>query len=493
MDFAGGGPHNSSMTMLLLSVLLAAPAPQDTRTVVRTEKSEYNSAVAKYKEAEALIESDPSAAIDKFTEILSNPKLRVLECVIRIEQRPAEYSDPYPFLPYQSRGTARVSQAKKLTGEAARKMLAAAVEDYSESVKRNVAPSAELLKAAQVRLAKLNEEETGPGPTVKADPVAKFREKWAPLVREGRYRTARALLDKEGQDLTEEQRKGFASNVEQQCREYLVKEVADFRPRFISAMSLGLDQKTADEFDLVFALPPPAELVVSNPAVDWARQFLPAFRDVQSQKAPAHSLTAAAVAAAPLEERAENPWFKAVEGAVFLSLRSSIAAEVDHARDAGRADREKARAAADADLAVWKGMTAKLDPKFAERHRFLADHERQLLRLFDGFPMELADLEKIDPAIDAAFGAESPDADLSKLEESLVGMESRPNLSRESRQRLYTARIIVVSLRGLLAGKSEEAVAGDLSAYRQKLRDAGGAGDVKKYGPRVEKVFAALR
>jgi hypothetical protein len=199
------------------------------------------------------------------------------------------------------------------------------------------------------------------------------------------------------------------------------------------------------------------------------------------------------VAAAALEDRAENPWFKAVEGSIFLSLRSAITAEVDHARDAGREDREKARAAADADLAVWKGMTSKLDPKFVERHRFLADHERQLLRLFDGFPMELADLEKIDPAIDAAFGAESPDAELSRIEETLVGLEARPNLSRESRQRLYTARVLVVSLRGLLSGKSEEAVAGDLSAYRQKLRDAGGAGDVKKYGPRVEKVFAALR
>jgi hypothetical protein len=481
------------MTILLISLALSALAPQDTRTVVRTEKSEYNAAVAKYKEAEGMIESDPVGAIDRLSEIISNPKLRVLECIIRIEQRPAEYSDPYPFLPYQFRGTARANQAKKLSGDAARKMLSAAIEDYTESVKRNVAPSAELLKAAQTRLAKLNEDDTKAPQPLKADPVVKFREKWDPVLRDGRYKTARALIEKDGQDLTEEQRKGFASTVEQQCRDFLVKEVADFRPRFINAMSLGLDQKTADEFDLTFALPAPDELVVTHPAIDWARQFLPAFRDVQSQKSPASSLTAAAVASAPLEERFENPWFKAVEGSVFLSLRGAISAEVDRARDAGKADRDKARAAADADLAIWKGMTTKLDPKFVERHRFLADHERQLLRLFDGFPMELADLDKIDPALDAAFAAESPDGELSKLEEMLVGLESRPNLSRESRQRLYTARVTVVALRGLLSGKSEEAVAGDLSTYRLKLRDAGGPGDVKKYGPRIEKVFAALR
>ena len=186
---------------------------------------------------------------------------------------------------------------------------------------------------------------------------------------------------------------------------------------------------------LTFALPSPAELIVSNPAIDWARQYLPAFRDVQSQKAPAHSLAAAAVASAPLEERFENPWFKAVENAVFLSLRNAIGAEVERARDAGKADRDKARALADGYLEIWKGMTAKLDAKFTERHRFLAEHDRQLLRLFDGFPMELADLDKIDPALDAAFAAESPDAELSKIAETLDGLESRLNLSRESRQR----------------------------------------------------------
>ncbi|HLY09377.1 MAG TPA: hypothetical protein VKW04_08765 [Planctomycetota bacterium] len=481
------------MMMLLLALLLPSPAPQDTRTVARTEKSEYNAALVKYKEAEALIESDPVGAIDRLTELLSNSKLRFIECVLRIEQRPAEYSDPSPFFPYQSRGTARVNQSKRLSGDAARKLMSAAIEDYAESVKRNVPSSGDLLKAAQARLVKLNADETNPSQPVKVDPVVKFREAWDPVVRDGRYKTARAMIDKDGQELTEDQRKAFVTSLEQQCRDFLVKEVADFRPRFVGAMNLGLEQKTSEEFDLTFALPAPTELLVSNPAIEWARLYLPAFRDVQSQKAPVQSLAAAAVASAPLEERVENPWFKAVEGSIFLGLRSAIGADVERARDAGRADRDKARTQADGEMAVWKGMISKLDPKFVERHRFLADHERQLTRLFDGFPTELVDLEKIEPAVDAAFGAESPDGELSKLEETLVGLETRPNLSRESRQRLYTARVTVVALRGLLSGKSEESVAGDLSAYRQKLRDAGGPGEVKKYGPRVEKVFAALR
>ncbi|HEV3028006.1 MAG TPA: hypothetical protein VG457_10565, partial [Planctomycetota bacterium] len=243
------------MILLLATVLCSALAPQDTRTVLRTEKSEYNAALAKYKEAEGMIESDPPGAIERLGEILSNSKLRILECMIKIEQRPAEYSDPYPFLPYQSRGTARVNQSKKLTGDAARKMLAAAIEDYNESVKRNVGSSGDLLKAAQARLAKLNADATSPLVPVKVDPVVKFREKWDPTLRDGRFKSARALIDKEGQELTDEQRKGFVAAAEQQCRDYLIKEIADFRPRFINALSLGLETKTPAEFELTFALP----------------------------------------------------------------------------------------------------------------------------------------------------------------------------------------------------------------------------------------------
>lgn len=482
------------MTTMLLAILLPALAPQETRTVVRTEKAEYNAALLKYKEAEAMVETDPAGCVDKLNDILSSGKIRTLECLIRIEQRPAEYSDAYPFLPYQLRGNARVNLSKKLTGDAAQRMLAAAIEDYAESSKRNVASSGELAKTAQSLLAKLKEAASGSTvPTPKADPLVKFREKWDPLIRDGRFKSARDLIAVSGQDLTEDQKKGFAQAADQQCRDFLTKEVAEFRPRFVSAMNQGLQEKTVDEFELIFWLPSPAELVISHPAIDWARQFVPAFRDVLQQKLPPHSLAAAALAAVPLEDRFENPWFKAVENAVFGSLRAGISDQVDRAKDAGRADREQARAQADGLLAVYKGMTSKLDSKFVERHRFLSDHERQLNRFFDAFPVDLPDLDKVDPAIDAAFGAESPEAALGKVDEMLGGFESRPNLSRESRQTLYTARVIVASLRGLLAGRSEDAVAGDLSGYRQRLRDAGGPADVKKYGPRVERVFAALR
>jgi len=478
--------------MINLVAVLLALCLQDTKTIVRQEKTEYNAAAAKYKDAESQIESDPQAAIERLTEIITNPKLRVFECILKIEQRPGDYTEQ-PFLPYQARGQARINLAKKATPENAQKLLAGAIEDFNESVKRNVASSGDGLKNAQAALAKLKADATKTPEPAKADPVAKFREKWFPLMEAKRYKAARTLLEKDSEGLTDEDKKNYLSNAEQACRAQLTNWVSDFRPRFTSAVSVGLDQKTTEEFDLMFTLPAPDELIVSHPAVDWARRFEPAFRNVQSQKAKPESLIAAAVAAVPLEERLENPWFKALEQAIFQSLKGAIAAEVSNARDASKADREKARRTADVLLAQWKGFAGKLDSKFADRHKFLADHEGQLTRLFEGFPADLVELDKVDQSVEGAFVAESPDAELAKVEEAIAALESKGNLTVESRQRLYTTHVTVVALRGLFSGKTEDAVAADLSAYRAKLREVGGPGDVKKFGPRVEKVFAGLR
>src|SRR5205085_5321384 len=144
------------ISLLAMLILL----PQDTRTVTRQEKTEYNAAVAKCREAEAMLESDPQGAVERLSEITGNARLRLIECMIKIEQRPAEYSDPYAFLPYQYRGRAKMNLAKKAAGDNAQKLVAGAIEDFQESVKRNVAPSAELLKGAETVMTKLKADVT---------------------------------------------------------------------------------------------------------------------------------------------------------------------------------------------------------------------------------------------------------------------------------------------------------------------------------------------
>ena len=134
-----------------------------------------------------------------------------------------------------------------------------------------------------------------------------------------------------------------------------------------------------------------------------------------------------------------------------------------------------------------------MDPKIQERNRFLSDHDGQLSRLLESFPADLAELEKLDAMLEAVFAAASPEAELEKVDRTLEGLEARPNITRESRQRLFTGRAVAAALRGLLAGRSEDAVSSELSALRGKLREVGGPADVKQYGPRVEKVLASLK
>ena len=115
----------------LLAITLALVFAQETKTVVRQEKGEYNVVVQKYRDAEAIVQSDPAAAVERLSEILGNSKIRFFECILKIEQRPGDYTE-HPFFPYQQRGLARVNLANKATPENAQKHLAAAVADLEE-------------------------------------------------------------------------------------------------------------------------------------------------------------------------------------------------------------------------------------------------------------------------------------------------------------------------------------------------------------------------
>lgn len=483
--------------MMTLTAALLFTVLQENATAVRTEKSDYTTAVAKCREAEGLIESDPQGAIDRLTEVIANPKVAAkIERRLRIEERPAEFTPYYNFTPYLYRAQARVSLAKKLEktdAEVAQKLLAAALEDLKESSGRKVDKAGELVKGVEAEVAKLKAAAfSAPSTPAAADPLVKFRETWDPCILELKFKSALKVIETD-KTLSAEQKKGFQASTEQKCRDLVLRQVAAFRPRFVSGLSQGLDRLTSDEFDVIFALPAPDELVTSHPVLDWARLHLAAFRDVQAGRAAALTLLPAAAASAGLETEGANPWFQAVEATAYQGLKAAVTAEVDRSKDAAKADREKARAQAQALIGQWKGFLQKVDPKIQERNRFLADHDGQVTRLLEAFPADLADLDKLDALLEAVFSAASPEDELAKVDRTLEGLEARPNITRESRQRLFTGRAVAAALRGLLAGRSEDAVASELSALRGKLLEVGGPTEVKQYGPRVEKVLAALR
>ncbi len=454
----------------MIALILLLAAQEGSTTIRRNEKEPYLKALKACREAAEKIDSEPQAAIDALTEALKGVKH--VECRLRIEQRPGDFDNPVDFYPHQLRGRARMALAAKRPADA-ESLLRDAIDDLKRSPE-----SARYLKEAEAALEKFKSKPVPPA----EDAAAKVRPAWRELVDTRKYKSAIALL--EGKGLTDAQRKVLVDDTESACRSHLVEQASAFRrklPRSVRETA----ELTDDEFAAKFALPAPDEMVVAVPALDWARALLPALR-----KPSVDALLASAAAAAPLEEKDENPWFKASELLAFGAARDAASAAVSGAADAASAERARLRADVDALLGRWKEFESKLDAKFRERHAFVAAHSKELAALPGGFPKDLAELDAVD--IESCFAKDAA-AELRKVESSLKALEGRTGVTRESRQSLYTLLVTAGALQTLLKGESEDAAASAVAAYGPKLAAVGGAVEPARFGPRVERVFERLR
>jgi hypothetical protein len=146
------------IALALLALSGVEGLAQEAYTASRLEKDVYLPAVTQYKQGEELMESDPRAAIAEFDAILSNPKISAktnkgVECILTVIERPGETSSPLLFVPYQLRGRARLALAGKARSsepQEAEKLMAGAVEDFRESLRRGVASSEAYLRNAEL-------------------------------------------------------------------------------------------------------------------------------------------------------------------------------------------------------------------------------------------------------------------------------------------------------------------------------------------------------
>lgn len=481
----------------MMTTLLLALLAQANKTVDRLEKNLYFEPVKECRAAEEMIESDPRGAVEKLDPIINNPRLqRNIEARVRIQEGAAQFSEYTLFLPYQFRGRARMNLAKKNADpDAALRLAQNGVADLEESVRRGVAPSEEFLKAAKVELEKFKAATAAVKPPdvplpVKEDPALKLRQSLAPLLGSNRFKSARATIDKDGKEVPEAERKAMAEDVDRRCRTWLSEELFNFRRRFVRIEDLSeISQISDGAFEALFTLPPGEELSVVDPVLDWARASRPAFKEVQSGKAGSEALLAAAAAAAKLDDPA---WFTRTEALAFQGVREGVRSRVDKSQNLPKAGRDTLKAEAEALAGRYaKELVGGLDAATAQRHPELTGRTNDLQKLLGGFPVPLPELASVD--LEAPLAGKDVEADLMKLEMQLRALEARPGIALESRRELYTALVSVGALRALLAGKDEDGAATDVRTWGSKLAAAGGATDEKRFGPRVEKVFAKVK
>ena len=484
--------------MSLLLILAVGLCPlQDTKTILKASKEPYLAALRDLREAQANIESDPRAAIDKLSAIISNRKITNIECKLRVEESSMVF-EPYDFFPIQLRGRARIALAKTSPPENAKSLLDDAIADLEKSFKeKKVAASEAFLKTAKIELERVKIElEKG-----KDDPFILLNNKVEKLLPDRRFKSAAAVVKGEdGKTVPEDQRQKLIEKIDEECRTYIGRQMADFRNSLEKGLG-SIRTMSREEFSRDFAnvLPREAEMTLSTPPLDWARKHLPAFKAIKDKEAKIADVLNAALESGPLDppdSTEPNPWFKAVESIAHGLVEENIGQAVEDSLNKPKARRAELQAKADELNATWKGFLEKLDAKFRARHENLQFHGDSLVALIQRFPVEIPELAAID--LDKVFTGDATE-ELRKISEALAEIENKVDMKPsayavESKQALFTKIVTATALKLLMAGKSENEAANEVGKYRPKLREVGGATPVEKsrYGPRVEKVFNLL-
>ena len=487
------------MGPLLIVTLLFAQVEE--KKILRISKDVYLQAVRDLNRANDLIADDHQAATERVTGILGNSKLRYFECRLLIEVQPQIF-EPHDFFPYQVRGRARLTWGKKASLEDSLAPLKGAIEDLKLSADKKVPGSAEMLKEAEAVLAqkKLDIEKKRAGEN---DPVTKFKGKYDNFLNDDKYRSALNYVTNspEGQKLTEEQRQGYAAEVEQKCAEFRDSKIAKFRNQLNETSVSELMAMDEREFnrDVAQLVPPDTELTdkaIENPSLAWIRRHVKTLKSIQARQGKIDGVLAAATEALKLDPpdfEGENVFFK---GMAFLGselCQRTITANTTNAETARKDARAKLQTEADKVFAQWKAFGDGLDPKVLKRHPDIETSTKNLGDSVKEFPKELADLDAV--KIEDCF--KDPGTEFKKVEDNLLNLVANlgtmGRVAIESKQELYTKLITAGTLRRLFEGMPEEEVAREFLDIKPALIKVGGPTDPDKFGPRVKKVFDKLK
>ncbi len=465
------------MKLVLLLLLIL----QQEETISRASKAPYVRATEKCEKAVAQMETDPREAIDVFTSILENPKIKKRECLMRMEITPGTYSRQFKFFPWQYRGRARMRLAEK-TGdrEIALGLLRLAREDLNESIRAGLASSQTYLAQAQQAIEKRQKVEPP-----KIDPEPLFRKTWRGFIAEGRFDSAKGYIESKGGFLSPDRRRYYLSETDDECRRFL----ATARKPFL----VGLERvthpeilKTMDQvaFEQDFRLPGRAELVVTIPEYEWCVSVARTLVLLRGGKDGLGALLDHALSAGTMRE------FLGVERLAYAIVREEIEDRVQEAREAAAKRREELQGEADALRNQWEQFEARV----AKKGVFREFPRRNFALLLKEFPIDFEEGDRILDRLMDCMDADDPDRAMSEVEESLRGIRNGwSGYSRESRAEIVRCQIAVAALRGLLKGNPVDEMARILRPFGVDLENLGGSFELQQFGPKVARLFQRLR
>jgi hypothetical protein len=483
--------------MVILAVLLALL--QDTETITRTHGGGYQAAILEYDRAVFLTESDPKQALQILDRIFENKKLDRKDRRL-IFERPAGPTKAMDFFPNQARGRVRLVLAKSDPDNAA-SLVAGAVADLKASLDAGVRSSEELYRTAKTAQERLKAVKP-PEPPKENSAEKTVKDAWQKLIDDKKWKSAKDLAETKGAALTPESKKALLRDTEDRCR----KAVAAVLDEYLKALEFNsrpppLRQLKLVEFNKLFALPAEAELVVSVPELDWARKqrsVLERVRQTELNPKPEvalpilDDLIARTLETEAFDKGAEDWWFRSSGELTVRFLEEVVHGLVLRSKDAAPGESRKLRETAEKACSKWSEALSKIPKDFLSKNP-IHDNPRRLAAFLDEFPVDSAEVDRID--LEACFLKASPDLALEQVisELSKVRDQQEARLSKESSRKLLTELVAATAAHELLAGKSADEVAKGLQEVGRSLSKAGGPIDPGLWGPKIERIFAALK
>jgi hypothetical protein len=483
----------------MLGLILAALACQETETLPRGHRDAYQKALVHYEKAVVLVESDPKQALQEIQNVFDAKNIDHRDRKIQFEKIGLLPSRIYDFFPNQARGRIRLLLARS-DPENAPALLSGAVADLKASVDSGMKSSEDLLRAARTAQERLKTAKPPDPPKESAGEQA-FRDEWLKLVEDHRFKSARDYVDAKGGALGADRRREYVRDTEQRSSKALKASLEEFlKAMEVNSRPPGIRQLRLADFARIFSLPSESETLGAPPELAWARTERAVIEKVrlsdfhgreEDTTALLGALVNQMIAAEPLEKTGDNRWFREAGQMAVHYAEEQVQALSVQSREATPDQRRRMHERAEKIRSAWADALSNLPKDFLERNP-IREGPRRMSMILEEFPVDADEVDRVD--LEACLTGDSPDSALEHVISDLTRLrrDQGSRLSKESSRKLLSELIAATAIHELLAGKAVDEVVKGLRELGHSLVQAGGPLEPARWGPKVEKIFAAL-